>query len=141
MSQVDWDAVNAEAQSRKGRALELLADPPPTRIESAEKTSTQFPKAGGAFARPNDILQRARNLGICRDIDIAPDNPYRPWDGPVDWSECVATDVGDFTNLSGESQLVIELRERGIDLREDGVAIVPAAKSGLARARRSGILA
>lgn len=141
MSQVDWDAVNAEAQSRKGRALELLAELPVTTIEKPETTADQGPKTFGSFARPNEILQRARNLGICKTLAAVPDNPYRPWDGPVDWSECVARDIPDFNDLSGESQLVVELRERGIDLREEGVAIAPATKSGLARARRSGILA
>ena len=137
MSQVDWDEVNAAAQSRKGRALELLADLPETHIELPEEASETAPKVLGSFARPNEILQRARNLGICQEIAAVPDNPYRPWDGPVDWSECVAREVGNLNDLSGESQLVIELRERGIDLRDDNVAIQPSAANRLAQARRS----
>ncbi len=145
MSQVDWDEVNAEAESRKSRALELLADLPATLIQKPErekqrsKTSASF--SGGSFAGPSQILKRARNLGIFSHLSAVPDNPYRPWDGPVDWSECVARDIPDFNDLSGESQLVIELRERGIDLRNDNDVITPACAISLARARRRGILA
>ena len=139
MSQVDWDAINAEAQSRKGRALELLADLPETKIEIPEQEEST--KILGSFAKPSEILQRARNLGICQQLVIVPDNPYRPWDSPVDWSECVARELGDFNDLTGESELVIELRERGIDLRDDRVAIQPSIANRFAQSRRNGVVA